>query len=265
MKSRFSVEFTYQVFALILSIIIVHAFYVSIVRPNAEAILAEQRERINADENYTPPRSLYVLIRDYEQESCFILMLWAMAIMAYKAAGLRRERALLEQELLPLSEGESILPEDTREYARPLQALPSAEQDRLLPRTLLTALDRFRSTRSIQDVATAIRTVCEAEAERLDSDLSMMRYIAWAIPSIGFIGTVRGIGDALSQAHQAVKGDIAGVTESLGVAFNSTLIALLLSIVLMFLLHQLQSFQERLVLDTQTYCDRRLMRHLRLL
>jgi biopolymer transport protein ExbB/TolQ len=265
MKSRFSVEFTYQVFALILAIIIVHAFYVSVVRPNAEAILAEQRERINADVNYTPPRSLYVLIRDYEQESCFILMLWAMAIMAYKAAGLRHERALLEQELLPLSEGESILPEDTREYARPLQALPSTQQDRLLPRALLTALDRFRSTRSIQDVATVIRTVCETEAERLDSDLSLVRYIAWAIPAIGFIGTVRGIGDALSQAHRAVEGDIAGVTESLGVAFNSTLIALLLSIVLMFLLHQLQSFQERLVLDTQTYCDRRLMRHLRLL
>jgi biopolymer transport protein ExbB/TolQ len=265
MKSHFSVEFTYQVFALILAIIIVHAFYVSVVRPNAEAILAEQRERINTDENYIPPRSLYVLVRDYEQESCFILMLWAMAIMAYKATGLRRERALLEQELLPLSEGESILPEDTREYARPLQALPSAQQDRLLPRALLTALDRFRSTRSIQDVATAIRTVCETEAERLDSDLSLVRYIAWAIPAIGFIGTVRGIGDALSQAHRAVEGDIAGVTESLGVAFNSTLIALLLSIVLMFLLHQLQSFQERLVLDTQTYCDRRLMRHLRLL
>src|SRR5215210_1903058 len=106
MKSHFSVEFTYQVFALILAIIIVHAFYVSVVRPNAEAILAEQRERINTDENYIPPRSLYVLVRDYEQESCFILMLWAMAIMAYKATGLRRERALLEQELLPLSEGE---------------------------------------------------------------------------------------------------------------------------------------------------------------
>ena len=73
----------------------------------------------------------------------------------------------------------------------------------------------------------------------------MMRYIAWAIPAIGFIGTVRGIGDALSEAHKAVKGDVSGVTEGLGIAFNSTLVALLLSIVLMFLLHQLQLAQER--------------------
>ena len=68
----------------------------------------------------------------------------------------------------------------------------------------------------------------------------MIRYISWAIPSIGFIGTVRGIGEALAQADKAVQGDIAGVTQSLGVAFNSTFIALLISIFLMFLVHQLQ-------------------------
>jgi biopolymer transport protein ExbB/TolQ len=264
-KSRFSFEFFYQVFALILAIIIVHAFYVSVVRPKAEVILAEQATRINMDPNYVPDRSIYVVIRDYEQEAEIILMVWAMAIIGYKAVGAMRERALLEKDLISLSEGESILPEDAREYARPLQTLSGDVRDLLLPRALLTALDRFRSTRNIQDVSTAIRTVCEAEAERMDSELSTVRYIAWAIPSIGFIGTVRGIGDALAQAHRAVEGDIAGVTESLGVAFNSTFIALLLSVVLMFLLHQLQLFQERLVLDTQDYCDHRLMRHLRIL
>jgi hypothetical protein len=46
------------------------------------------------------------------------------------------------------------------------------------------------------------------------------------------------------------------------VAFNSTLVALLLSLVLMFLLHQLQLAQERLVLDAETYLDNRLLRNL---
>ena len=90
----------------------------------------------------------------------------------------------------------------------------------------------------------------------------MIRYIVWAIPSIGFIGTVRGISQALGQAHRAVEGDIVGVTVSLGVAFNSTFIALVISLFIMFLMHQLQLLQERLVLDTQAYCDVNLMRHL---
>jgi len=113
-------------------------------------------------------------------------------------------------------------------------------------------------------VSDAVQTECERETDRLDSELSMVRYIAWAIPSVGFIGTVRGIGEALGQAHKAVEGDIAGVTESLGVAFNSTFIALVLSIILMFLLHQLQLVQERLVLDAQDYSDQRLLRHLQI-
>ena len=48
----------------------------------------------------------------------------------------------------------------------------------------------------------------------------------------------------------------------LGVAFNSTLIALLLSILLMFLMQQLQQAQERRVLDTETWLDQRVIRNL---
>ncbi len=132
----------------------------------------------------------------------------------------------------------------------------------MLPRTLLAGLQRFHATRSIQGASTIASEVCEAESDRLDSELAMIRYIAWAIPSIGFIGTVRGIGDALTQAHRAVQGDISGVTASLGTAFNSTFIALLLSLGIMFVLHQLQLRQERLVLDTEGYVDEHLLQHL---
>lgn len=263
MKRGFPVEFVFQLFALVLSVIIVHAAYVTLIRPRAAEIIAEQQILIEQDDNYVPERSVYVLIRDYEQESCFILLFWALAIMGFKAVRTVRERRLLERELIPVGAGISILPEDAREYARPLQALPARERQYLLPRVLLTALHRFRSTRDIQSVATTTRELAEAESERLDSELAMVRYIAWAIPSIGFIGTVRGIGEALAQAHKAVEGDISGVTNSLGVAFNSTFIALVLSIVLMFLMHQLQLMQERLVLDAQEYAEEQLVTKLR--
>ena len=161
-----------------------------------------------------------------------------------------------------MSEGTSILPEDARHYARPVQALPEPERSYLLPRAVLSGLHRFGSTRSIQDASNTIKDICTGEAERLDSELSIVRYIAWAIPSIGFIGTVRGIGAALSQAHQAVTGDILGVTVSLGVAFNSTFVALITSMLLMFLLHQLLLLQDRLVMDSQNYCDEHLLRYL---
>jgi phage shock protein PspC (stress-responsive transcriptional regulator) len=224
MKKGASTEFAFQAISLVLAVILVHGVYVTLVRPRADTILAEQAALMEADANYVQQRSVWVIIRDFEQEACFILMLWGLAIMSYKWATTARENRLLQTELIPIADGMRILPEDAREYTA--------------------------------------HAVCEGEAERLDSELSMVRYLAWAIPSIGFIGTVRGIGDALGLAHKAVEGEIAGVTRSLGVAFNSTFIALLLSIVLMFVLHQLQLQQERLVLDTETYLDRHLVRHL---
>jgi biopolymer transport protein ExbB/TolQ len=265
MKKTFPVsfEFIYQVFSLILIIIIVHAAYVAVIRPQADAILAKQAAMLDDDKSLPTERSVFVLIKDYEQEVCFILMLWALAIMAYKSLATSQEYKLLHEEMVPLSEGTKILPEDVREYSRQIQGLQTSARQGLLPRALLAALHRFGATRNVQDVSTTARTVCEAESDRLESELSMVRYIAWAIPSIGFIGTVRGIGDALGKAHQAVEGNITGVTRSLGTAFNSTFIALVISIVLMFLLYRLQLQQERLVLDTETYVDEHLIQHLR--
>lgn len=255
-------DLVYQVFALIISVIIVHAVYVAVIRPNADAIMAQQVILQEADPNYIQERSLYVVMRDFEQETCIILMLWALSIIGLKVWRNRKESNLLERSLLNLDEGISILPEDARNYARPVQALPPAEREYLLPRALISALQRFNTTRSIQDVSNVVKDVCNTEAERLESELSIVRYIAWAIPSIGFLGTVRGIGEALGQAQSAVTGDILGVTTSLGVAFNSTFIALVVSIIIMFVLYQLQLLQDRLVLDTQDYCDNYLIRHL---
>ena len=201
-----SKEFLYQGFALILSIILVHAFYVSVVRPEAASIIQEQQAMIEQDINYVPERSFYVIIRDFEQESCFILMLWAFAIMTLKAQSSINERRLLQEDLIPIREGQSIKPEDSKDFLRQLENLPESKRQLLLPRVLMNGLKRFSTTKNVQDVSTSTHTMVESEADRLESELSMIRYIAWAIPSIGFIGTVRGIGAALSLAHRAVDG-----------------------------------------------------------
>ena len=259
-------EFFYQIVALVLSFIVVHTIYVGLVRPNAEAVLEQERQAIaqqqETGQTVTIKRSAWVVLKDYEQESCFILMLWVMSIMGLKAQGVVAQRKLLSQPLVSVEEGRRVLPEDARKLSRPLEALPEPERGFLLPRALRGALSRYGASASIQDVSTLVRDMCDSEADRLDSELSMVRYITWAIPSIGFIGTVRGIGDALGNAHEAVAGNIAAVTASLGIAFNSTFVALLISILIMFLTHQITLMQERMVIEAQDYCDHNLIRHL---
>ena len=264
MKKYFPTEFVFQVFSFLIAFIVVHAIYVAEIRPTANAFLAEQTALMKIDENYVAQRSYYVVIRDYEQEACFVLMFWALAILSFKGLATYRQLRQLEWDFLGLPENAHISVENAGLISKRIRdEVPEIKRKALLPTVLLSAIERFIATQNIQDASALVHAMCESEADRVDSELSIIRYIAWAIPCIGFIGTVRGIGDALAQAHKAVSGDISGVTQSLGVAFNSTLIALLISIVLMFIIHQIQVMQERLVLHTERYCDNMFIRRLR--
>ncbi len=255
-------DFIFQTAALVLTVVVVHALFVGVVRPQAREAATVQEALLAVDPGAEVGRSVWIVLRDPEQEICFILLIWGLILMGDKMRRVFRERAMLARELVPLATGETILPEDARDHARAIEALDSTQRASLYARALHVALRRFAATRDLQNVSESVDSVCQAEHERLDSELAMVRYMAWAIPSIGFIGTVRGIGQALSLAHEAVEGNITGVTASLGTAFNSTFVALLLSIVLMFVLYQLQEMQERLVLDTRSAADEKLIEHL---
>ena len=246
--------------ALVVSVVVVHVAYLGYVRPRAAQVLEAARQA-----GQSAPRDLVVILKDYEQEICLILMLWGMFLIVSKCVAILREQYLFSVDLIEevredADDGDAA--EGDRQHASglhgtlaALETLPADVRTTPLVRTLLTSLRRFLITQDVQNTSDAIESGVEALAVKQEAENSMIRYLIWAIPSIGFIGTVRGIGQALSQADQALAGDIAGMTESLGIAFNSTLVALLISIVLMFMLHQLQRLQDNLVVNTQDYCE----------
>ena len=256
----------YSISALLLAVIIIHSIWTLIIRPRAEAVLSQRVTVTNSKDVKTQVlqlRSVYVILKDHEQEVCVILCLWSLLLLARQAHDTRLGRQLLDREYVKIGDGQVVLPEDARVYSRPLETLPKDEQMRFLPRLLMVAYNRFGATRSVQDAAEAVRDECDFEVASMDTKLSMVRFTAWAIPAVGFVGTVRGIGAALQEAQGAMGGDISGVTMGLGVTFNATLTALVSCIIVMFWMHQLQQFQDRLVLDCRTYVDRQLLRKLR--
>ncbi|QJB56892.1 MotA/TolQ/ExbB proton channel family protein [Pseudodesulfovibrio sp. zrk46] len=252
-----------SILALIASIVVVHMSYLAYIRPQASKLIDAARAAGQA-----PPRDFTIILRDYEQEICIILLLWGAFLIVSKClAVLREERHLFSLDLYKEAEEHAI--EIARENGGGdvtqkdillgLDSLPSSLRDTALLKVLRAGLRRYLITGNVQNAADAIESGIDAVGSRMDAENSMIRYIIWAIPSIGFIGTVRGIGEALSQANQALSGDIGGMTGSLGVAFNSTLVALLISIVLMFLLNYLQRLQDDLLVETQSYCEEKLL------
>ena len=118
------------------------------------------------------------------------------------------------------------------------------------------ALLRYSQTKNVQNVSDSIKSSLEMLSTKQDSENSMIRYLIWAIPSVGFIGTVRGIGLALSNADQALQGNISLMTENLGIAFNSTFVALIISLILMLFFHHLQKLQDENLINIQKYCEK---------
>ena len=267
-KGIFSLEFLVpNVFLLIAVIFSVELFYRVIVRPRAAELLIERQVMMNqasskGSRGHIEDRPILLIIKDREPETEVIFFIWGIMFLAYKFVLVVRERKLLERDFVPVSPGERIIPEDSLDRYKELKTAVEREpkwRERLLPECLMAALHRFHATNSIQDAAGAVRERSELAADQLDSSLSLVRYIAWSIPAIGFVGTVRGIGDALSFAEEAIKGNLSAVTTWLGLAFNSTLVGLMLCIALMYVLHIVQSSQEALIIEIQKYCRDKLI------
>jgi biopolymer transport protein ExbB/TolQ len=250
---------------LLLAIVLVESLYVVWIRPQAEVLMIERKAYLSqgaAGAGKLQERHVALIIKDREPEVEVVFCLWGMFFLAYKFYQTRREQSLLGEDFIRIQPGERILPEDALDRYKELREQVERNprwRTGLLPECILAALHRFHATSSIQDASMAVKERAELRADQLDSSLSLVRYIAWAIPAIGFVGTVRGIGDGLNHAEEAIKGDISQVTSQLGLAFNSTFVGLVLCLVLMYFIHIVQSGQEELVIDTQSYCRDRLV------
>ncbi len=188
-----------------------------------------------------------------EQIACYACFAWAGFILLGRYLEVRRQQRAFGLELLP--EGQCILVEDSRDLQRRIDDRVGRRGPYMLASMLRLALGRFATSRNSRDVAEIVRTQADVDLGRLVSSMATVHYLAWAIPSIGFLGTVRGLAGSLSLGGETkVQAFIHNATTHLNVAFDCTLVALALSLVVMFLLHSVQREEEGLVIDCQQYC-----------
>ena len=237
--------------ALLISAISVHTLYELLIRPGA--LLAQKA--VEAGDS-AAMRSLYVILKDFEQEVCLILMLWATYLIAEKILEITKTNFLFDVDFCKDIE---MSREGITSLVGELEKLNALVKKSPLVRVLRASLRRFLVSNDVHSASEVVASEVSALVAKNEAGNSMIRYLIWAVPSIGFIGTVRGIGEALSKADEALAGDISGMTSSLGVAFNSTLVALFISIFLMFLLHQLQRLQDDLAVSVNAYLQEKVL------
>jgi hypothetical protein len=191
-----------------------------------------------------------------EQIACYCCATWAGFILLSRYLEVRRQRRAFDLDLLPTDVGVCILPEDARLLQRRVEQR-SHGRPYILANMIRLALGKYAVSRSGQDVSETVRTQADVDLGRLVSSMATVHYLAWAIPAIGFLGTVRGLATSLTmgaRTGEEIGQFINEATRHLNVAFDCTLVALALSLVVMFLLHSVQREEEALVIDCQQYC-----------
>ena len=184
--------------------------------------------------------------------------------------GARDARRQIQKALLP-EESARMLTETALGELHERVKADGAGNDRHLHRLIHRIILQYQATGSVGEAQAVLDSSVEYFQHEIGLRYNMLRYLTWLLPTLGFIGTLIGISLALAAAGTlpdledsvALENWINALTSGLGVAFYTTLVALVLSAVLVFLTNIASSREERVLNDTGQYCMDNLINRLR--
>lgn len=185
----------------------------------------------------------------YIQGLTYLAFFWAWFEVKEKLKVIARERKAFKLNIIPTNDKHVFMPQDINNLK--FKLIEFEKKDKYILSDLLKkACTKFRTSGSLSELIDIVSIQIEVSQEKSEGDQSVIRYLTWVIPSIGFVGTVIGISQALIVAN---SGDMEQITKLLGVAFDTTLVALVLSIIIMWFVHQLQEETDRFHSDLKEF------------
>ena len=194
------------------------------------------------------------------QNAMWIVFAIGLGELFVRARDARLERRQVREGYLPEDETTVLQARDLRQIYANLRQLAEpggAAAGRFLPRLITRVILQFQTSRSLEQASNLLNSSLELYLHEIDLRYSMIRYVVWLIPTLGFIGTVIGISLALAYAGDVDLQDptlLAELTKRLAVAFNTTLLALVMSAVLVLVQHLVQAREERALNQAGQYC-----------
>lgn len=176
-----------------------------------------------------------------------------------KGLGQMKERAAFRRGVLPVWDGRPGPVEEADTLLQELAPRWGLLQNTYLARRVAAILDFVYSRGSAHELDDQMRALSDNDAIALESSYSLIRLIIWAIPILGFLGTVLGITGAISGVTpEVLENSISGVTNGLSVAFDATALALGLTMLLMFLNYLVDRLEQRTLERVDQYVDENL-------
>jgi biopolymer transport protein ExbB/TolQ len=191
------------------------------------------------------------------QNATYLIFAVGIADLYVRWRTARYERAFLNRKFLPEDDKTVLQISDLGVIRRDVSRLYDS-QNGFLPYLIDISITQLQSSRSVDQAVAILTSSLDLMIHKLDLRYQTVRYIAYLIPTIGFIGTVVGIAVALEYINPA-NPDLGQVTGALGVAFYTTLVALIISAIIVFLQHAVQREEESALNEAGQYCLKNLI------
>jgi len=200
------------------------------------------------------------------------LMTWSIPILYMKSRKLVRQKESMLLDVLPTEISPHITQESVDRFVEHIRGLPAKPNESFLINRVLRGLEHFRVLNNHSEVAARLSSQSDIDANAVESSYTIIKVFIWAIPILGFIGTVIGISAAVggfsatmesAQNVEALKQALGSVTGGLATAFDTTLVALVMSILIMFPTSSMQKSEEDLLNWVDEYCNENFLRRLK--
>ncbi len=196
------------------------------------------------------------------QNAMWIAFFCGLALLYHIYRNINAQESELSQHYLPEDDSRVLLKADMAQVNKQVYACGGTG---MLADMVLLVARQFQSTGSVSMCNDILNTTVELKQHEIDLHYNSVRYITWLLPTLGFCGTVHGILLALDTASAMKLDDpkmLPTVISELSVAFWTTLLALLMSCVMMWVTHLVQTSEERLLNSSARYCVKNLINRL---
>ena len=199
------------------------------------------------------------------------LFFWAATMLVGKLRKIRRQQRAMLFDVLPSEIGEKITERNLDKFLEYISELPKNAVGSFLVTRCVRGLEHFRVRKSAADTATMLSSQSDLDAGSVDSSYTMFHVFIWAIPILGFLGTVIGVSSAVggftdtlssSSDMESLKVGLKSITGGLGTSFDTTLVALAMAMILTFPVSALQKREGDVIGEVDEYTNEYLLRRL---
>ena len=199
------------------------------------------------------------------------LMFWALSILILKWLRLKQQKETMLLDVLPTEISAEITVDSLDEFISHINELPGASSDSFLINRVVRGIEHFRVRKSAAETVTMMESQSAIDANNVAGSYTILKVFIWSLPILGFIGTVMGVSTAVASlanslsgggSMDAMKSALQEVFGGLGTAFDTTLLALIMSMLVKIPASALQKQEEDLITSVDEYCNENLLRRL---